>query len=106
MSMGSTVTTLHPSSLAQSHHSISLSAPRSILAIPRSRLSSLSLALVRSAPDTPPAAATETQEEPFSILSALSSKYNDSIMVIDTPSARFLLLDSSRKPFSFLLSPV
>jgi hypothetical protein len=100
-----TATTLHLSSLIPRFYKINPSrfSPNAHLAIPRAPLSPLRLAPARSAPESQSSAApaaADAKEETFSILMTLSSKYNDSIVVIDSPNARYLLLDSSRKPLS------
>ncbi|XVE62097.1 hypothetical protein DITRI_Ditri06bG0092100 [Diplodiscus trichospermus] len=43
----------------------------------------------------------EEEDEPFQVLTAIKSKYND-ILIVDTPKARMLLLDSSHNVHSIL----
>ncbi|KAJ4802838.1 S-adenosyl-L-methionine-dependent methyltransferases superfamily protein [Rhynchospora pubera] len=77
------------------------------LPVPHARLSPLRLGPARSSPDgqsaaSAPVAAETKEEEPFSVIMALSTKYNDGIMVIDSPCSRYLLLDSSRNVHSMI----
>ncbi|KAJ3682063.1 hypothetical protein LUZ60_014636 [Juncus effusus] len=68
-------------------------------------VSSLRVAIAGAAADGRAAdtsAAEKKEEQPFKVLLALKTQYNDGILVIDSPTSKYLLLDSSRNVHSML----
>ena len=81
--------------LNQQWCSLSLHSPKASILFPSRQFNFKAKANAEFSPSASVVATEAEEEESFQVLSIIKSDYND-IVIVDTPKARMLLLDSSR----------